>query len=118
MTDNRLEQHSRTERAIQQVLQAEKDAEQAIHDCEQEALQMLHQAQIRAQHISLRTDQRITNLEMRHGHRLDQTIRAIERQGDDQLRLDAGQHFDQDGLQAVVEALAMELCQLRSTPEA
>ena len=34
------------------------------------------------------------------------------------VQLDAGQHFDQDGLQAVVEALAMELCQLRSTPEA
>jgi hypothetical protein len=55
---------------------------------------------------------------MRHGHKLDQTIRAIERQGDDQLRLDAGQHFDEEGLQAVVEALAMELCQKRSTPEA
>jgi hypothetical protein len=52
---------------------------------------------------------------MRHGHKLDQTIKAIEREGVVELRLDAGQHYDEASLQAVIEALASELCQASAT---
>ena len=96
--------------AIQRVLQAERDAEQAIQDCEQEARQIITDARKRAQAINSRTDQRITNLEMRYGHKLDREIKAIEREGVVELRLDASQPVDADKLQAAIENLAVELC--------
>ena len=97
--------------AIQHVLQAERDAEQAIQDCENEARQIIHNAQNSAQRINACTDQRITNMEMRHSHKIDQTVKDIARQGAVELRLDAGQQHDADRLKAVIERLAVELCQ-------
>ena len=111
MKNNRPEEYPGAEQAIQQVLQAERDAEQAIQDCESEARQIIHDAQGRAQRINAWVDQRITNMEMRYGHKLDRMIKAIEREGADELRLDAGQHYDADRLQAVIDELAMELSQ-------
>ena len=99
------------EQAIQQVLQAERDAERAIENCEKDARQLIHEAQVRAQRINARADERITNMEMRHGHKLDQLVRSIEREGAVELRLDAGQQVDPAKLQAVIDALAAELCQ-------
>ena len=78
------------EQAMQQVLQAERDAECAIRDCENEVQKILHDAQIQAQRILARADQRITNMEMRHGHKLDRLIRDIERDGAEELRHIAG----------------------------
>ncbi len=115
MKNNKPRQDPGTEQAIQQVLQAERDAERAIRDCEGEARQIIHDAQSRAQAINSRADERITNVEMRHGHKLDQVIRTIEREGADELRHDAGQHYDADRLQAVIEALAKELSQAEET---
>ncbi len=115
MKNNKPRQHPGTDQAIQQVLQAERDAELAIRDCEGESRQIIHDAQSRAQAINARADERITNMEMRHGHKLDQVIRAIEREGADELRHDAGQHYDADRLQAVIEALAKELSQAEET---
>lgn len=97
--------------AIQHVLQAERDAEQAIRDCENEARQIIHDAQNRAQRINVRADQRISNLEMRHGHKIDKSIKDIEREGAYELRLDAGRQYDTDRLKTVIERLAIELCQ-------
>ena len=111
MKNNTPESFPAAEQAIQQVLQAERDAEQAIRDCESEARQIIHRAQIRAQHINARADQRITNMEMRHDHKLDRTIRQIEREGAVELRLDAGHAYDANKLRQVIEALAGELCQ-------
>ena len=96
--------------AIQRVLQAERDAEQAVIECEQEAQQIITDARKRAQAINARSDQRITNLEMRYGHRLDREIKAIEREGAAELRLDANQSVDADSLRAAIEDLAVELC--------
>ena len=117
MKNNKRNPHPAGEQAIQQVLQAERDAEQAIKDCEQEARQIIYDARNRSQRIYARTDQRITNMEMRHGHKLDRTIKAVEREGAVELRVDAGQQYDPDGLQAVVENLAFELCQQNSAVE-
>jgi len=115
MNNNIRKQTPQTAQAIQQVLQAERDAERAIQDCEQEARQIVYDARNRAQRINTRTDQRITNMEMRHGHKLDREIKAIERDGAVELRLDAGQQYDEDRLQAAIERLANELC-LVDTP--
>lgn len=115
MKNNKPRKHGGAEKAIQQVLQAERDAERAIRDCEDEARQIIHDAQSRAQAINARADQRITHMEMRHGHKLDRVIKAIESEGADELRHDAGQHYDADRLQAVIDALAKELCQAEET---
>jgi vacuolar-type H+-ATPase subunit H len=107
-----------SEQAIKQVLQAERDAENAIRDCEDEAHQIIQDAQIRAQKIQSRTDQRITNMEMRHDHKLDQLIKSIERDGATELRLDVSQDQDVKELQAVIVKMAVELCQNdSSTPK-
>ncbi|MGD2160037.1 MAG: hypothetical protein PVG94_02555, partial [Gammaproteobacteria bacterium] len=105
------------DKAIQQVLQAERDAEQAIRDCETEAVQIIDEARNRAQRINSRTDQRITNLEMRHDHKLDRAIKNIERNGAAELRLDASRQYDPDVLQSVIDELAHELCQSNSAAE-
>ena len=105
------------ENAIRQVLQAERDAEQAIKDCENEARQIIRDAHDRAQRINTRADERITNMEMRYGHKLDREIRTIEREGAVQLRLDAGKQYDPDSLQSVIKKLAVELCQVNSTTQ-
>jgi len=117
MKNNKRNPHPGTEQAIQQVLQAERDAEQAIKDCEQEARQIIYDARNRSQRIYARTDQRITNMEMRHGHKLDKAIKNVESEGAVELRLDASQQYDPDSLQAVVENLAIELCQLNPAAE-
>ena len=115
MKNGKLSSSPQAEQAIRQVLQAERDAEHAIQDCEHEARQIIHAAQTRAQYINTRVDQRITNMEMRHGHKLDKTIKAIEKEGADELRQDAGKHHDPDDLQAVIDELAIELCTAAAT---
>ncbi len=117
MNKNKPDSYPEAEQAILQVLQAERDAEQAIRDCEIEAQQIIREAHNRAQGINARADQRITNMEMRHDHKLDQAIKAIERQGLAELRHDAGQNYDPDCLQSVIETLAIELCQANTTAE-
>ena len=93
------------EQAIQQVLQAERDAERAIRDCENEVQQILQDAQVRANRILARADERITNMEMRHGHKLDHLIRSIEREGDVELRIDARQQYDETELGSAVDRI-------------
>ena len=55
-----------------------------------QARKTIEDVQIHAQRIYARTDQRITNMEMRHSHKLDQMIRIIEREGAAALRQEAG----------------------------
>ena len=115
MKNGKMSSSPQAEQAIQQVLQAERDAEQAIRNCEHEARQIIHDAQSRAQYINTRADERITNMEMRHSHKLDKTIKAMEKEGADELMHDAGKHYDPDDLQAVIEQLALELCTADTT---
>jgi vacuolar-type H+-ATPase subunit H len=100
-----------SEQAMQQVLLAEREAERAIQDCENEARKIIQDAHIRAQAILARADQRITNMEMRHGHKLDRLIKDIEREGAIELRNESGQQIAREILQSVVKELAAELCQ-------
>lgn len=111
MKNNETNSSAESGQAIQKVLQAERDAERAIEDCEIEARQIIREAHDRAQKINANIDQRITNIEMRHGHKLDKAIKRIGREGVVELRLDASQQHDADSLQSVVEAIAIELCQ-------
>jgi vacuolar-type H+-ATPase subunit H len=97
-------------RAMQKVLQAERDAERAIRVCEKEARQIVEAAQLEVQRLYARTDQRITNMEMRHDHKLDRLIKQIEKEGAAELRNDAGRNYDQQQLRSVIGKLAVELC--------
>ena len=108
---------TQAERDMLQVLQAERDAENTIHDCELETRQLISDVQIRVQRINKRADQRITNMEMRHSHKLNHLIKNIENEGAAKLSYDAGQHFDREKLQAVIERLAIELCLNNTTSD-
>ena len=103
-TTSQIEQHVIT------VLQAEKDAEQAVRDCELEVKQSTSDAQVAAQYIITRTDRRISDMEMRHSHKLNKRIRDIEMQGVEMTSTAASGDIDHDKLLAVINELAIELC--------
>ena len=64
--------------AMNRVLQAERDAEQAVADCEQQAREVLHDAQQRARRIAERTNTRITLVQMRCAQAVRAQIKALE----------------------------------------
>jgi vacuolar-type H+-ATPase subunit H len=98
------------EQAMQQVLQAERDAEKVIAECELAASQIINDAKSRVQRIESRIDQRITNMEMRHEHKLDRLITSIEAEAEEVLKRTAEQHADSNSLQPVINKLAISLC--------
>ena len=110
MKDDRPVSPTQAEQDMLQILRAERDAEQAIRSCENEARQIIDDVQITVQRIESRANHRITNMEMRHGHKLNQLIRNIENDGAVELGHDAQQNDDKERLQAVIEKLAIELC--------
>lgn len=107
--------NAHAEQDMLQVLQAERDAEQYIRNCENEAQQIINDMQIRVQRINVHADQRISNMEMRHAHKLNQLIINIEKECAVELGYDARQHYDKKRLQVVIEKLATELCQGKTT---
>ena len=109
MNDDRPVSPTQAEQDMLQILRAERDAEQAIRSCENEVRQIIDDVQITVQRIESRANQRITNMEMRHGHKLNQLIRNIENDGAVELGHDAQQNDDKERLQAVIEKLAIEL---------
>ncbi len=109
MKDDRPVSPTQAEQDMLQILRAERDAEQAIRSCENEVRQIIDDVQITVQRIESRANQRITNMEMRHGHKLNQLIRNIENDGAVELGHDAQQNDDKERLQAVIEKLAIEL---------
>jgi len=114
MKDNTPASSTEAEQAMQQILQAERDAEHAIQNCEIKARQIIHEAQVKAQRIHTRANQRITNMEMRHGHKLNQLIKDIDRETAATLNHDAGHCRDEKRLHSVVDELAAELCRADS----
>ena len=110
MKDDKPESTAQAEQDVLQVLKAERDAEQAIRNCQNETQRLINDVQIKVQRINAHADQRITNMEMRHAHKLNQLIRDIEKQGVAELGNNTYQHYDQERLRAVIEKLATELC--------
>jgi len=110
MKDDKPVSTAQAEQDMLQVLQAERDAEQAIRNCQNETQRLINDVQIRVQRINAHADQRITNMEMRHANKLNQLIRNIEKQGVAELGNNTGQHYDQERLRTVIETLATELC--------
>jgi len=108
---------ARAEQNMLEVLQAEREAAQTIHHCENDAHLIISDAQDQAQKIEARTDQRISDMEMRHSHKLNQRITAIGKQGAADLKHDAHQRYDSENIQLIIEKLANELCTGKVTSE-
>ena len=110
MKDDKPVSTAQAEQDMLLVLQAERDAEQTIRNCQNETQRLINDVQIKVQRINAHADQRITNMEMRHAHKLNQLVRNIEKEGLAELDYNTGQHYDQERLQTVIEKLATELC--------
>ncbi len=95
--------------AMNRVLQAERDAEEAVADCEQEARNILKAAQQRAQHLAARTNARISILQMNQNQKLNRVIRDIEKAGKTTESPDTAALFDAADFSAVIDKLAAEL---------
>jgi vacuolar-type H+-ATPase subunit H len=108
---------ARAEQNMLKVLQAERDAAQTIHNCENDARQIIRDAQDKTQIIEARTDQRISDMEMRNAHKLNHRITTINKQGEADLKQDAHQRYDSESMLLILEKLAIELCTGKVTSE-
>ena len=95
--------------AMNQVLQAEREGNQAVAECEREAQRVLHETQQGARRIADRTDERITHLHMRCKHLVDTRISELERAYSEQQRGLAGEQLDEKRLADVIERVAASL---------
>jgi len=93
--------------AINRVLQAEQDAQQAVARCERQAQELLHGAQMQVQRIHQRADERITWMEMRCAQWLSEQSRQLALA--DSTQTEAGGGVHEAALSGLVEALAARL---------
>ncbi len=97
------------EEAMNRVLQAEREAEQAIADCEYEARQILQAAHQRVKRIADRTDERIALIQQRLAQRVRAQVRALERAERAERHASSPYALDEAALAAVVQEVAAEL---------
>ena len=111
MTEKKSEVQSAAavEAAMNQVLQAERDAERAIADCGREAQEILTAAQKRSQQISSRTDERITRIQRQWTHRASRKIKAMERADRMRERGESDYRLDPAALTHITESVAAYL---------
>jgi hypothetical protein len=109
MTDKNNHSPDAVEHAMNTVLEAERAAEQAIADCNSEAQLVIQAALEQAQHITKRTDARLTLCHMRCNARVSMEIKASQRAAQADLQGQPGQELDEAALAAVVETVAREL---------
>ena len=99
----------KVEQAMNRVLQAERDAEQAIADCELEARRILQAAQQRVKRIADRTDERMALIQLRLAQKVKAHSEALER-ADQSAQHEASLYdLDEAVLAAVVQEVAAEL---------
>ncbi len=92
--------------AINQVLRAERAAEQAVARCEHQARNVIREAQTRAQRIAQRGDERISFIHMRCSQRMAEQRRLLAAaDGRAQAEIRSAQ-VDSAGIALVVDALA------------
>jgi regulator of protease activity HflC (stomatin/prohibitin superfamily) len=110
MTDNHAdEQTAAASAAMNRVLEAEAEAEQAVAECERQAQRLLQTGYARAQRIAARTDERISLLRMRCIDRVTRKIEVMER-AERAAQQDASpEHPQAARLDAIVEELAAGL---------
>jgi len=97
------------EHAMNQVLQAERGAEQAVEACERDAVKIRQAAQLRANHIARRTNERLAICHMRCNGKLTRELRELEHTAAASLTSESTCQLDETALTSVVEALALTL---------
>ncbi len=102
--------------AMNLVLQAEREAEQAIVDCEHRAREMLHAAQQRARRIAERTNKRITLMQMRCAQAVRARIKTLERAEETATAEHNADRLEPAVLAALVEEVAARLSGDKSSP--
>ncbi len=110
MTDNHTdEQTAAASVAMNRVLEAENEAEQAVAECEREAQALLQAGYARAQRITARADERISLLRMRSIDRVTRQIEVMERAERAAQQGSSPEHPQAARLASVVEELVAEL---------
>ena len=94
------------EQAINRVLQAERDTDQAVTDCEQQAHTILQTARRRARRILSRTDDRISHMQMRVAQRVTGKIQALDREEKKARLAKPAAPLDETGLAECIEQVA------------
>ena len=97
------------EQAMNQVLQAERDAERAIAECEREGREILTAAHKRSQRIASRTDERIARIQAHWTARASLTIKTMERSDWKREREQSDYQLDQAALNDITETVAAYL---------
>ena len=93
---------------MNRVLQAEREAEQAVAECEKQAEIILSDARQRANRIANRTDERITLMSMRCSQRVAGEISNQER-AEKAARKQQDPELDETGLSECIEAVSAAL---------
>ena len=110
MADNHADaQTAAASAAMNTVLEAEREAEQAVAECERQAQGLLQAGYARAQRIAGRADERISLLRMRCIDRVTRQIEAMERAERAAQQGSSLEHPEADRIAAIVEQLAAEL---------
>ena len=97
------------EHAMNQVLQAERGAEQAVEACARDAVRIRQAAQERASHIARRTNERLARCHMRCNGKVTRELRERERSAVAGQTGESTSRLDETVLTSVVEALALTL---------
>jgi len=97
------------EDAMNQVLQAERSAEQSIEACKHEARKIRESAQQQAIRIDKRTNERLSMCHMHCTARLTREIKERERAAAASDPGESACRLDEAAMSAVVEALAVAL---------
>jgi len=110
VADRHSDSHSadQAEAAMNRVLQAEREAEQAVADCEKQATIILSDARQRANRIANRADERITLMNMRCSQRVTGKISKQER-AEKAARKQPASELDATGLSECIEAVSAAL---------
>jgi hypothetical protein len=95
--------------AMNRVLEAEREAEQAVAGCEREAQALREAAYAHARRIASRADERISLLRMHWNDRVSRQIEAMERTELAEQQDAAPEPLQPARVVAVVEQLAAEL---------
>jgi F0F1-type ATP synthase membrane subunit b/b' len=95
-----------TDAAMNLVLKAEHDAQQAVVDCEKEAQAQLEQAREKAHRIAQRSDARITRIHHRADRLVTDEINRIQEDAARQRKSEQANRINDSITTAAVEALA------------
>ncbi len=96
------------EQAMNQVLQAERDAEQFVAACEAEAAGILQAAQRQVSRIASRTDSRISLMQTRCFQQVAEEIKQLERaERQEKQTQEESYRIDETGLAECIEEIAI-----------